>query len=51
MRELGSPILWRKVACATISEIIDEMRNPKVSYQKLVEVLKEKYIESVKTHH
>ena len=51
MRELGCPISWRKVACGTISEIIDEMRNPIVSYQKLVEVLKDKYFDSVKTHH
>ena len=51
MREFGRPLSWRRVACATISEIIDEMRNPKVSYQKLVEVLKEKYSDSVKTHH
>jgi glycosyltransferase involved in cell wall biosynthesis len=51
MRELGNPISWRKVAYATITEIINEMRNPKISYQKLVGVLKEKYFESVKTHH
>lgn len=51
MRELGNPISWRKVAYATVSEILDEMRNPKISYRKLVEVLKEKYSDSVKAHH
>jgi glycosyltransferase involved in cell wall biosynthesis len=45
MRELGNPISWRKVVWATLNEIVDEMKSPKVGYQKLVQVIKGKHFE------
>ena len=51
MRELGNPISWRKVALATLNEIVNEMKRPKVGYQKLIQVLREKYFAFVKAHH
>ena len=43
MKELGYPIAWRKVIKGTIDEIADEIQNPRVAFQKLFIVLKEKY--------
>jgi glycosyltransferase involved in cell wall biosynthesis len=50
MRELGSPISWKKVAWATLNEIVDEMKSPKTGYKKLVQVLKERWYEFAKVH-
>jgi hypothetical protein len=43
MRELGHPMLWRKVVKSAIAEVMDEIQNPKVAFQKLLIVLQEKY--------
>lgn len=42
LKELGYPLLWRKVLKGSIDEVIDEMRNPKVALSKLLTVLKSK---------
>jgi hypothetical protein len=43
MRELGNPIEWRKVVRATISEMMDELKHPRVAGQKLARALMGKY--------
>lgn len=43
MRELEYPLSWRRVIRAVLSEIVNEMRDPRVAYNKLTQVLKEKW--------
>jgi glycosyltransferase involved in cell wall biosynthesis len=50
MRELGSPISWKKVVWAAIREFVDEIKHPKVGCQKLARVLKERCFSLVRAH-
>lgn len=43
-RSLGFPIPWRKVLRGTLDEILEEIRNPKVAYQKFIIALRERRI-------
>jgi len=40
LRDLGCPLPWSKVIRGAADEIVDEMRNPKVAFKKLLVVLK-----------
>ena len=48
IRERGYPISWKKVIEATISEIIDEIKNPRVAFHKILAILEQKYRELIK---
>lgn len=50
MREIGYPISWPKVVREAIKEVIREMKSPKVGYQKLKRVLREKCSEFGRAH-
>jgi glycosyltransferase involved in cell wall biosynthesis len=44
MRELECPLSWMRVIRALLSEIVNEMRDPRVACNKLAQVLKERWL-------
>lgn len=42
LRELGYPVQWGKVIKGVADEIVDEMRNPKIAFNKFLTVFKNK---------
>ncbi|HEX8948606.1 MAG TPA: glycosyltransferase family 2 protein [Dissulfurispiraceae bacterium] len=47
-KELGYPILWRKVIKGAIDEVRDEMQQPRNAFHKLMTVVNQKYRELLK---
>lgn len=45
LKELGYPLKWKKIIKYSFYEVADELRDPKIAFMKLIEVLKRKYSE------